>query len=347
MAKTIVDVLSSNGYAGDRGFKKFNGDVGIEIETEASNPYEPPHLKYWSSHADGSLRNFGIEYVLKGPVGRGKECREALEEWDNSVRKKFKLIPDSFSTSVHVHINFLNNTWLELWNFLCTYYLVENLLIRIAGETRRSNLFCLPLCDAEGELQSITSLISNIGSFRHGRLKTPPENYKYAALNICNLTNLGTMEVRSLKGTTNINEIEKWINILLSIKDFSCREDINPAGIVELADQIGVEILYQIFGEYVTEFNDIKNKEELLKKNMYYVAKISSSSKFTDRDWGFPKPKKVYKEKMLEELEKISLEMFKCEYKQLIPMYRIVVEETLARSLNLQPKDVIFADGDQ
>lgn len=342
--QTIYDSLKNAGY--ENAFKRHTGDVGIEIETESKNVYQTPQLKFWNAIQDGSLRDFGIEYLLKGPVGRGRELQEALKEWDDKVNNKFKLIPDSNTTSVHVHLNFLNNSWIELANFWCTYFLVENLLQKIAGPDRLSNLFAMPLCDAEGELDGLLTLVRHIGILQHRKLSLSPENYKYAALNLCNLTKLGTMEVRSLEGTTDIKRIETWVNILLSIKDFSCQKDLIPTMIVDMADKQGGEIIYPIFGQYVDQFNNVKNQNDLIQKNLYFVAKIASASKFNDSSWGFPKPKKIYKEKFTDLLNKLSIDTFSEPFDKLVPHHRIVIEEMLTRQMNVSVKDVTFEIGD-
>lgn len=341
---TIYDSLMAAGF---NRIKRHTGEVGIEIETESKRPYEPPKLKFWSHHPDGSLRDFGIEYILEAPVIRGRECRAALEEWDEKVRQKFTLVPDSFSTSVHVHVNFLNNSWIQLANFLTLYYSVENLLIRISGPDRLSNLFCLPLCDAEGELAGILSLVSAIGSLRHGNLGLSAENYKYAALNLCNLTRLGTLEIRSLRGTTDIKEIDNWVEILLSIKDYASQKGLTPPKIIEDIDRLGERILNDIFGDRAKIFERVTNKEKLIRNNLYYAAKIAGCSRFTDSTWGFPKPKKVYKEKLLEDLNQISQELFSANFKELMPHHKLVVEEMLTRRINTDIRGVVFANGDE
>jgi len=350
---TIYESLREAGYTK---LTRHTGDIGMEIETESKKAYEVPDLKYWSFHADGSLRNNGIEYIHKAPVTRGRQLKETLQEWDENINKKVKLDPNSYSTSVHVHINFLNNTWLQLANFITTYYSVENFLIRLSGPDRVSNLFCLPICDCEGELPAITSLISNIGMLQHRKLDMSPEHFKYSAMNICNLTKLGTMESRSLRGTLDITEQENWVETLLRIKDFAMTLGLTPPAIVEMADKQGLRFLDTVFGDKAKQFESLKNvkgqiltkedREKLFHKNLYYAAKIAGSSKFNNDQWGFPKPKKIYKQKFMEQLNKLSMQEFNANFEALQPHMRLVIEEMLTRSLNVDVRNVVFAEGE-
>ena len=114
---------------------RHDGEIGLEIETESKESYLLPDMFYWRSDKDGSLRDFGVEYILKVPISR-VQMDEALDEWAQKVQRKFALIPNSNSTSVHCHINILNNSWLDVWKFIVTYSLVENLLMNVSVPER-------------------------------------------------------------------------------------------------------------------------------------------------------------------------------------------------------------------
>jgi hypothetical protein len=347
--RTIYDSLYSAGFQ----LKRHTGDIGLELETETIKPYEPPAQKFWSNLRDNSLRDFGVEYILKAPTARGMETRLALEEWDSKVRRQYPLKSDSYSTSVHVHLNFLNNTWRQMINFLVTYYLLENLLIRFSGPDRRSNLFCLPICDAEGELEAIFSLVRILGTYQYRKIAFNPELYKYSAMNICNISKLGTLESRSMRGVTDIKIISQWIDMLLAIKDFSELQGMNPLRILEVYEKEGpVRFAEGILGTANIKTIDSiidKNKEnisQLVEQNLWYAAKIATSAKFDDENWGFPKPKKIYREKYNSRLEQYSNDLFKKPYSALEYGMRIVVEESVLRELGSNRDNVIFQDGD-
>lgn len=337
---TIFEAFKSSGFS----HKRHLGEVGLEIETECKNTYTPPALKYWNHVSDGSLRDFGIEYILNGPVDRDR-VKDVLEEWDVKVNKQFKLVKDSYTTSVHIHLNFLNDTWLTLVNFITAYYLVENLLIKFSGPDRLSNLFCLPICDAENQLSPAKGLFRTISNLQYSKLKLPAESYKYSALNLCNLTKLGTMEVRSMRGVMDIKVIQQWVNLITSIKDFAKTKGLTPRKILDMYGTQGVDIIYHIFGDHV-DLIKYANAEELIYKNAWYAAALAKEVNPQDETWGFPKPKKVYKEQQLEMLESLSQAEYKSPYISLPYHLKIMIDEKLMRQLSLSSREVIFMEGD-
>src|SRR5690242_2495326 len=121
------------------GYKNYPRSIGLEIETETKEPYDIPRFSFWAVHADGSLRDFGQEYVLVQPLAI-EQIPLALDEFKDKT-KGIKFIQDSLTTSVHVHLNFLDQSFQTLGNFLILYTMFENLLIRYSGEDRLSNLF--------------------------------------------------------------------------------------------------------------------------------------------------------------------------------------------------------------
>lgn len=338
MTQVIYDSLTSIGWR----FTKHTGEVGLEIETESKTRYERPVMKFWEAKDDGSLRDFGVEYISK-PVSRGVELRAALNEFKQKT-DHLKFIPDSISTSVHVHINFLNDKWITLANFMTLYYLVEPLLIRYSGPDRISNLFCLPIRDAEAQIENATGFISSIGSRRYKSLSLAAENVKYSALNLGCFSKLGTMEVRTFRGVTDVAVIENWVNILMSIKDYAATEGLTPVKILEMFRDLQGEIIYPIFGIFVGELN-FPDKVAEMKKNLWYARKIATAStKFSD-EWGFPKPKKMVKEHYREQLNKISNEKYKMNYDELDYVYQLVIDEEFYNLMGGAP--VVFDGDDQ
>jgi hypothetical protein len=325
--RTVQDCLQKAGYR----YNGYDGEVGIEIETEAKKPYDVPKSKTWNVVPDGSLRDFGMEYVTKGPLHRHDVPSSLKEFKDKTVT--FNLIEDSISTSVHVHINMLNEKPIVLANYLCAYYLVENILIRYSGPDRLSNLFCLPITDAEGQLQTAIQILQAIGNKRYKNVSVDLNNCKYAAMNIAHISKLGTLEVRSFRGTTDILAIEKWVNLLLAIKDFAKQDGITPHVILDMYKNTRGEILHAIFGPHQREVNFadrialIEGTKDKPYKNLYYAAKIASLSNKWDSEWGLPKPKKVYHELHKQELNDLSQERFKMDYDQLNFAYQLVIDE--------------------
>lgn len=339
----IYDIMRQTArYSGDR----HRGEIGVEIETETKAPYDKPSLKFWNVVPDGSLRDFGQEYVLKAPVSI-PEFEKALEEFD-ACNKKFKFKDSSVSTSVHVHQNFLNDTFLTLANFLTAYVLVENVLIRYSGPDRLSNLFCLPICDCEGVKDSLLSILGMVNRGLYQKASLHPDKVKYGALNAAPLSKLGTIEVRSFRGETNTDTIQKWINILMKIKTFARREDLTPIKILDMWRTHRDGIIEVIFQEYASELrvydkalSDFKKKDitgDLIVENLKHACSIAAVSK----DWskfGILKIKPVYKEKIKPDLDALSQAKFNCPYDSLQYHERILVVELYHRSNNFKIVD--------
>lgn len=315
MSKTMFEVLAKLGHS----YNKFPGDVGLEIETETKEPYEPPKMSFWSTHADGSLRDFGIEYVLRSPVAVGKGVNEALQEFQDKT-KGIKFVKDSVTTSVHVHLNMLNETPLTMVNFLTVYTLVENLLVRLAGETRRSNGFALPLCDAEDNYRNMLSLIRAVGLIVPGTKKRDlggnasftfnEDHAKYAALNLSSLGRRGSLECRLLEGTTDPERIKLWINVLFALVKYA-RQDKYPNDLIINYKNNGSRVLTDIFGDLYPAVKH-KDQDELLDRNFYYAGNMA----YIVHDWKkilTPTPKR----RPATDVDKLAVKMYRMPFEQL------------------------------
>lgn len=323
----IRDFLSSY-----KNYIRHDGNVGIEIETETLKRYQIPEFIFWSHHPDGSLRNNGVEYVLKVPVKIGKQLEEALNEWDTKT-KKINFIKDSVTTSVHVHINILNETFLTLGNFLTLYTLYENLLVRYSGDDRKSNLFCLPICDAEETYKNIVSMFKHIEKYNYKGMIFGEQQTKYAALNLSSIGTFGSIEVRSFRGSTDVKEIETWINILFSMMDFSKEKDLTPRVIMERFKNNPENLITSVFGKYRKDISQGDVEKKLIKKNVFFAASIA----YSVADWtkiNLPKDKKKLTEK---ELNQYSVSLFKKSWNSLLPneqeyVYEYAERESIRRN---------------
>jgi hypothetical protein len=342
--RKIYDIMkSANKWSGT----KHLGDYGVEIETETKKKYEYPQLTYWNTVRDNSLRDFGVEYVLKAPMNIA-QLEKALDEF-NSCEKKYKFEKSSVSTSVHVHMNMLDQSYLTMSNIFTVYSLLENIFIRYSGPDRLSNLFCLPICDAEGVKDNLTNLLSYVNRNMFNKVRVSADRCKYGAINPAPLSELGTIEFRSFRGETDIKVIQRWVEILDKMKSFCCQEGLHPPHILELWKENGDTILEVIFGEYAKELRvyDPKTKKdissELIRQNLKYAADIA----FVSKDWskfGILKIKPVYKEKIKAELDEISIDLLKHPFDSLPYHERLVVLECYHRKhTNVR---VVDADGD-
>jgi hypothetical protein len=320
-ANVIYDILKSSvRFNGER----HRGAYGVEIETEAPKPYDYPMLKYWRCERDGSLRNNGVEYVFRGAVDL-EDSDPAFREFE-SCNKEFKFFKESVSTSVHVHVNMLNETFLTMANFITTYALLENILIRYSGPDRLSNLFCMPMHDAEGVVAHIVQMLQYINRGMFNKMGLHPDSVKYGAINCAPLTRWGTVELRSFRGETDTAKIKKWMGLIEKMKQFSKREGMTPPRILDVYRTTREGIVKEIFGELATELYYTDN-HALIVKNLPYAAQIATVSK----DWnsfGVMKLKPVYKEQLKDVLNQIAQEKFEKNYDELEWFEKVDVDET-------------------
>lgn len=298
---TIQNALTN--FFGNR-YKTYKGDIGLEIETETEAPYDIPKFSFWNSHPDNSLRGFGMEYTLKQPLDFKITFPKALEEF-NEKTKGVPFVKDSITTSVHVHLNFLNDNFVTLGNFLTLYSLTENLLIRASGEDRLSNLFCLPICDAEEIHHNMVRMFRGIKDKKYASMNFEAENTKYGAINLSSLVNFGSLEIRSFRGTTDIKTISDWVGTLHTMQSYARTPNLVPPQIILGFKEKRTEYLTDVFGEY-RKFIRHQDEEALIEKNFWYAAALA----YEVKDWSkleeIVKPKKVKSK----DLDKVSMTLY-------------------------------------
>lgn len=205
--------------------KHAKGDYGLEIELETLSPMDygddfwlgfnednnsHPRLPYWRIINDGSLRNFGKEFVFKNPLSL-TEAFEAIDEFHNLL-KDVKFIEDAPNASVHVHVDMTKRPIKVMANFITIFLLVENLLAWYCGHKRWSNFFALTCRDSSRHAHELGKFIGHIS-----RGKKPEINsgdVKYSALNIGRFFDLGTLEVRLMRSTSDPMVLKQWLQIL-------------------------------------------------------------------------------------------------------------------------------------
>jgi len=201
--------------------KSVNGEVGIEIELEGESfPDSATFVKatnnIWTWHSDGSLRGKqNGEIVLAAPVPREAVKDTLAIASDVFKATEAKLIP-STRTGVHIHINVRELTMEQTYIFMLMWLLFENPLVRYCGEDRQGNLFCLRSSDAEAYISELEK------SIRDNDFKVLfTDQLRYSAMNPKALCQYGSLEFRCLRTPNKIKDIEKWVDILLAVKDFS------------------------------------------------------------------------------------------------------------------------------
>ena len=251
------------------GMRKRPGEIGIEIEVEGVNLYINK-MDYWKVVHDGSLRGEeAVEYILSSPIKR-KEIPKVLKYikgiWTDSSSR---IDTESPRTSVHIHINVQELSFSKIINYFCLYSIFEDLLVKFCGPNREGNLFCLRLRDADYLLDFLTNIIK---ANRWDRLNT--NDIRYASVNMAAIAKYGSMEFRAMRGTADITLIQKWIYMLLCLKDKAIMFE-RPSDIITTFSQVREkQFLNEIMGEFSKEL-DAPNRNLSMRNGVRRILEIA------------------------------------------------------------------------
>lgn len=247
---------------------------GVEVEVEGEGCHNIAYgidAQIWRAVRDDSLRGESIELISPGPTPLSSlenACQvmsHAFQDWDTSGMSE--------RTSLHVHYNVGSRTLRDLHKMLTGFYLLENLITRVAGgREREGNKFCLRACDSEPPIKAVVAAFQTLNF--HAALKRLG---RYANLNLLALFKFGTLETRCHKGTVDGNEILTWCLVLAEVFDSSADHFAHAADImVELSSLGPADFLctyYPRTAEYVaTEVSDV---EELVYEGLDHAQEIA------------------------------------------------------------------------
>lgn len=203
---------------------------GLEIEMEGlpEGGLVFPPVAGWAVHNDGSLRN-GIEFVSAGP-----RTVEQLTGDIATLAQTFRGLDFtpvfSYRTSLHVHANCRDLTWIQIANLWAIYTIFEIPLMEMGGEERIGNVHCQSTADCHEVVERfkqcfddkpVKSKVYGDQAFdfnRHiGRLTN--RDRRYASFNFASLPNFGTVEFRSHRGTMDAATVIGWVQTILAMKN--------------------------------------------------------------------------------------------------------------------------------
>ena len=232
---------------------------GIEVECENITTFLLDDY-YWAWHKDNSLRNNPIEWVTKFGL-RVKDMQYALDILSRGIEaEKF---PGGFSfserTSVHVHLDCRYHSGDNVRSLVILYTLVENSLFNFAGETRKHNIFCVPLRQTlKEEHYNTWDMVGNWD--------------KYCAINLRALREYGTVEFRHMEGNMNPRRIFNWVMLLALLVEASRRMTLEE--VKQLVRDIKGESRYRLALEKI-----FYNYTDLLHWNDRDIDRACSDSK--------------------------------------------------------------------
>ncbi len=200
---------------------------------------------------------------------------DALAEFKESL-KDVPFIKGAPATSVHVHMNMLNETPLTLANVVFIWQFFENVLVEYCGPTRRSSLFSAPTRVTEGIKDNYMKLFSSLEAGTMGAISFPEKSAKYCALNLATLTKFGSLEFRTMRGTTDTDEIAEWLSILNKIYQMAKVPGMNPDKFLELFSEYDTSILDYVFGELAVKLKT-PHLDALIDRSQIYVLNLAQS----------------------------------------------------------------------
>lgn len=249
-----------------------NGDLGIEIEVEFERGHRPAEVDVvgsWRVTHDDSLNN-GYEYVSRQPFKEGADKLEkikALSEYLNGFR-----IVQAPNTSVHVHRNVCNFTPLEIWNSLTTYWLIEEPLITYCGAGRKGNMFCLSLTDAEAIIKYAQEDLKARQPFS----TLTKAKCKYGGQALHCLASMGSIEYRTLRGTTDPHIINTWSSLVYHISE-RARRFKDPSDVLDKYAEFGPDIFLDniLPASFVGTFKIDKDYKDKMKKSALFLCELA------------------------------------------------------------------------
>ena len=207
-----------NSFEGVYPFITQNALLGIEIEVE-NIPNLVPLDTYWSTHEDGSLRNYGREFV-SGALNP-QQCVVALDYFFKHLKQSNPDYSFSNRTSIHVHLNVRDMTQDQIYAMVLLYAIFEKFFYQFAGKRRLNSIFCVPLFRS--------NMLSKAYEMIYGLNQTW---HKYSGLNLRPMLDsedrrgYGTIEFRHLYGTDDQETILSWLQAIICLRHYAMQENV-------------------------------------------------------------------------------------------------------------------------
>lgn len=258
-----------------------NEMYGIEIELEGKNilgpTQDPKFTKLWEAVTDNSLKAYKpgdqtIEYRFIKPLDLdGTEL--ALKMIEEGLTKPDVTIYHTGRTSVHVHVNMLNDSMATIYNYITLLSIFDELLVSQNGKHRIGNNFCLRAKDAEGFLISMSQSLAH-----YGNLSALQHNNRYSSVNVMSLFKQGTIELRSMECTIDRQRLMHWVKTLAAIKD-AAKDYKNPLEIVGAFSQFGPERFFlKTLGAHAVRYMKVVDRHRMLFHGMRLVQELANST---------------------------------------------------------------------
>lgn len=283
---------------GKKPFQKDKSEavIGLELENESIEPVDFPQVTNWRYHNEGSLRYWGMEYVLTPPLPIDK----ALINTQILLKSLSKInLTNSHRTSVHVHFDVTHYTFPDIANFAATYWLVEDILADFAGNHRKNNLFCLRMKDAKHIINSLVNCVQKKTFYNDLAFN---ENQRYGSINLNAVQKFGSLEFRMMRGTDKYDDIATWVEALNRVRLFALKfatpKELRNFFLKEISAE---DLPEAIFGNITKKLTDTSREiqAETIRENFLFLEPLLLSGK----DWDYTKEIAAEKERVKKEQE--------------------------------------------
>lgn len=264
------------------------GEVGLEIEVEGKNLiYAGDTPAPWVYKEDHSLRGEeNGEYVLSRPIDF-KGVPAALEKLFSALKKNGAKFDESNRTSIHVHLNCQSFHLNRLASFMALWFTFEEPLAQWCGEHRVGNLFCLRSRDATAIISHLRKFLKSDGKYDLS------DNFHYAGLNANALKKFGSLEIRTMRGVSDPQVIQEWVEILQALYEKSA-EFKDPRDVCGIFSGYGPMTMFAtILGDRAATVREgIKWTEDEIRQSLFRGIRLAQDLCYC-RDWSLYKPQEL------------------------------------------------------
>lgn len=168
--------------------------------------------------------------------------------------------------SIHVHLNVAHYTLENIHTLILLYLIYEKTLYKISGNRWNSN-FCVP----------IRTYLTHSPLISLEELKTCFP--KYAGLHFF-ANGMMTAEFRHMHGTTNIDEISSWCNIIAALDNYIINNNLNV--LLKQIEIMHTTSLYytltkEIFGTNAVKLEQTSNFKEDVEEGIRFTKLLLSN----------------------------------------------------------------------
>lgn len=253
-----------------------DGDFGVEIEMEVnknlpSSFHTDVNKTGWVVETDGSLRGYSCELVLGEPKTL-QEVSKSILGVQTSLSKQGLKINPSIRAGVHIHMNMQQATIGQVYKFLMCYYPIETVLLRQCGFGRQGNLFCLGARDANWVMNRLDQ---SIEAEKFHLLRC--NSLRYSAMNFQSLFKYGSVELRALATTPNLDNIVTWCKVLHNIKSYAFSVENSWDNLVKISGDGPASYLKDVIGEEFMSMFEYEGMEKDIVNDMRNIQSVCHS----------------------------------------------------------------------